>query len=295
MSLVQRFQSWWVRPPKDFEGPLWANYLGFEVVRVLLRNAWKRLGTVPVASDSTEHAAVLKRDGIIHLTNFLPPEVFAEIRSEYEKERARTPLRPHASPYILKQGHEKLRVSVGHLVPEPGTKLYALLDTHFIKHPMLTRLGATVAHEHIVSFRPPQIFVNKKEGDEFPDFNSDIYYHADVTYPGVKAFLYLSDTGTDNGAFTYAKGTHKLTWKRLWWNYRKSIEHAKNRTHGAGAPDGRAWHCMTRDEEQREGIVGTSMVGPANSVVMFNVMGFHRRGEFTSDRPREFVLAYYRT
>jgi hypothetical protein len=296
MNLVKRFSAWWERPPKDFEDPLWANYLGVAVLKALYRNARKHLGYVPVADDIAPLAKTLERDGIVLIENFLSASVFAEIRAEYEKERARVPLRPHASPYIRKLGHEKLRVSVGHLIPEPGTRLYTLLDAHFIKSDTLTRLGSTVARERITAFRPPQIFVNKKEGDEYPDLNSDIYYHADVTYPGVKAFLYLSDTGTDNGAFTYAKGTHRLSWKRLKWNYWKSIEHAKNRAGGAeGDVDGRAWHCMTRAEEQREGIVGTSMVGPANSVVMFNVMGFHRRGEFTSDRPREFVLAYYRT
>jgi hypothetical protein len=183
--------------------------------------------------------------------------------------------------------------------PKEGTKLRELLDTKLFSHPLLFELGSTVVGHRIDTFRPPQIFVNRLMGKDYPDLNSDIFYHADVSYPGVKAFYYLSDTDETNGAFTYAKGTHRITKKRLAWEYQKSIEHAKHRARVnnpriQGDETGRSWHNLTREEESAMGIKGTPMVGKANSLVVFNVMGFHRRGDFTSDKLREFVLAYYR-
>ena len=232
------------------------------------------------------------------IPDVLPEEIFKDIRAEYEKEVANVETKPLASQYIVSAGKET-RMGCKHFFPEKGTRLYELLDTHIMKSEKIRNIGSSIVRHAIDTYRDPQVFVNEIINDTAPDLNSDIYFHADVSYPGVKAFYYLSDTDEKNGAFMYAKGTHKFTWKRLKWEHRKSVEHAKNREQ-AGNPDthgdetGRWWHCMTRDEEKREGIVGTSMVGKANSLIVFNVMGFHRRGEFTSNKPREFVLGYYR-
>lgn len=295
IGLFIRIQKWRDRTPRNFTGSVLANQLGWQVARVLWLNFWRQLGSVSVADDIREHAKTLRRDGIVIIPNFLQQEVFNEIRKEFEKDVSSVPVKPLASRYITAKVN-KTKVGVQHFFPEKHTRLYSLLDTHIMKNSTLTQLGSTVVNRNFKTYREPQVFVNKKMGNEYPDLNSDIYYHADVTYPGVKAFFYLSETTTQNGVFTYAKGTHKLTLKRILWDYRKSIEVAKNKAQAGvhGDQMGRAWHCMTREEEKREEIVGTPMVGQSNSLVVFNVMGFHRRGEFLSSAAREFVMAYYR-
>lgn len=298
-TLVERIRRWWERTPPGFSGPVVANVLGWQLIRILWHHLVRGTGWFTPDARYREYADALRRDGVVLIPDFLPAEIFAEVRRAYEEARIGVPFKPLARPYVLPID-KKTRVEVAHFNPAPGSRLYALLDAHVMKSDLLRQLGSTVVGRRIATYRDPQVFVNRKASDTAPDLNSDIFYHADVSYPGVKAFLYLSDTGIDNGAFTYAKGTHRLTLKRFWWDYRKSIEHARNRARVGnkeimGDETGRLWHNMTRDEEGREGIVGTPMVGRANSVVLFNVMGFHRRGDFTSDRLREFVLAYYRT
>lgn len=297
-SFSERFSHWWYRTPRAFTGGVLVNRLGWQILRVVWFNIWRRLGFVLVLDDIAQYARALRRDGIVIIPNFLSPEVQQEIRKEFEKEAASVPIKPHASKYVLKEG-EMTRIGVGHFVPEKDTKLRALLDQHIIKNDLLARLGSTVVNHRIRTFREPQVFINKFMGEQYPDLNSDIFYHADVSYPGVKAFYYLSDTTAYNGAFTYVKGSHKLNFKRLWWDYRKSIEVAKNKKRVnnpaiLGDADGRSWHCLTREEEKRDHVVGTPMIGTAGSVVMFNVMGFHRRGEFSPGAEREFAMAYYR-
>lgn len=294
----RRAKDWWHRTPRAFTGTVLANRLGWQIVRVLWFNFWRRLGYVPVTEKSRRWAVALERDGAVVIPDFLPESIYREIRAEFEKEARDVPFKGLASKYIMpKDG--MTRVGVAHFFPKEGTRLYELLDTHLIKNEMLRELGSVMSHTRIDTFRPPQVFVNQKLGDQYPDLNSDIFYHADVSYPGVKAFYYLSDTNEENGAFRYVLGSHKLTWKRLKWEYRKSIEHAMNRRRVGnpfiqGDELGRSWHCLTRDEEKREGMVGTSMNGKANSLLVFNVMGFHRRGDFSSDKKREFALAYFR-
>lgn len=291
--MICRLKNWWNRPPQRFSGGVLINYFGWQILRIFWLNFWRRIAFYKVPKDVKSFAEVLKREGVVLIPNFLSEEVYREIRREYEKESKNVRMKPLASKYIIPSSG-KTRVAFGKFTPDQNSHLYNLLDTHLIKNEFLRRLGSTIVRHDIGSYREPQIFINKKMGDEYPDLNSDIYYHADVPYPGVKAFYYLSDTDEENGALIYAKGSHKLTLKRLALEYRKSIEFAGNIKREEGDKTGRAWHCLSREEERHEGIRGTSMAGKANSIVIFNVMGFHRRGDFGRDLLREFVLTYYR-
>lgn len=296
--LLERLARWWRRTPPSFSGPILANVLGWQVLRVLYFNLLHSLRLYVVPKGVKKEAEQLRRDGVLAVPNFLPEDVFADIVREYEQEVKKQPLRPLASKYIVPSSG-KTRVGISHFHPEEGTRLRTLLEKHLTQNRFVCDVGSSIVRHPLEAYRPPQIFMNKKMGDEYPDLNSDMYYHADVSYPGVKAYLYLVDIDETNGAFRYAKGTHKLTLKRLWWDYRKSIEHARNRARVnnreiLGDETGRSWHCMTRDEEVREGIKGVSMIGKSNTLLVFNVMGFHRRGDFSSDRPRAFAYANYR-
>lgn len=297
-GFIERFRKWRERPPKAFSGSVLANYLGWQLLRVFWLNVTRRPPFFRTPAGIKEYADILRRDGVVSIPDFLPEDIFKQIRREHEKESAGVEYKPLATPYVIPKSG-KVRVHFASFIPPENSRLYALLDEHIIKNKKLRDLGSVIVRRKIDTYRPPQVFINRKEGDEYPDLNSDIYYHADVSYPGVKAFYYLSDASKENGAFIYAKGTHKLTWGRLKWEYRKSIEHAKNRKRVGdksikGDETGRRWHCLTREEGKRMGIEGTSMEGKANSLVVFNVMGFHRRGDFSSDKPREFAHAYYR-
>jgi hypothetical protein len=53
--------------------------------------------------------------------------------------------------------------------------------------------------------------------------------HADVNYPTVKVFWYLNDVDESNAAYIYAKGSHKMSLKRLLFEYKLSVRYAKNK------------------------------------------------------------------
>ena len=100
--------------------------------------------------------------------------------------------------------------------------------------------------------------------------------HADVVYPSYKAFIYLGDVDKKSGAFHYASGTHKLTLRRIWLEYRCSVRHYLEpffKT-GNGPVD------IEKNEFAKLGIQESPQEGRAGTVVIFNTMGFHRRGDF---------------
>lgn len=45
--------------------------------------------------------------------------------------------------------------------------------------------------------------------------------HSDTFFPTIKCWLYLEDVTAENGPFQYCPGSHKLTWRRIVWEYKE--------------------------------------------------------------------------
>ncbi|MBY0518485.1 MAG: phytanoyl-CoA dioxygenase family protein [Bacteriovoracaceae bacterium] len=115
--------------------------------------------------------------------------------------------------------------------------------------------------------------------------------HCDVAYPSFKVFVYVTDTDASNGAFIYAPGSHKFSLKRLWIEYKMSIKYYVKHFKGDIKPE-----VLSEDDLKTLNIDEKSMEGKSGSVIIFNTMGFHRRGNFTnSQKPiRQVALVNYR-
>ena len=67
------------------------------------------------------------------------------------------------------------------------------------------------------SFREEEL--GKQTTDARPD-----ELHFDVSYPTIIVFLYLDDVHEKiNGPLEFVKGSHKMTWARLWMEYKMSV------------------------------------------------------------------------
>lgn len=105
--------------------------------------------------------------------------------------------------------------------------------------------------------------------------------HADTFHPTMKAWLFLQDIGPEDGPFTYVAGSNRLTLARIKWEYRKSL-------HAAATDDGYTGKGSFRIEDNELEPLGLpparSFSVPANTLVIANTCGFHRRGD-TKDGP----------
>jgi hypothetical protein len=105
--------------------------------------------------------------------------------------------------------------------------------------------------------------------------------HADTFHPCVKAWLYIDDVTEANGPFVYVPGSQRLTLKRLKWEYRESLKASTKRE--SGREVARYWDGSFRVTEADLREMGcaapVSMKVPANTLLIGNVYGFHRRGE----------------
>jgi hypothetical protein len=110
--------------------------------------------------------------------------------------------------------------------------------------------------------------------------------HSDTFHPAMKAWLFIDDVDARNGPFTYVPGSHRLTWARLKWEYAQSLA-------ASGAENRYASRGSLRIGERELAELGfaapVSLAVRANTLVIADTHGFHRRGEAT-ERSRRLAL-----
>ncbi len=116
--------------------------------------------------------------------------------------------------------------------------------------------------------------------------------HSDTFHATMKAWLFLDNVSHRNGPFTYVAGSHRLTWKRLVWEYKNSVT-------GSELPNSYAARGSLRVSEADLQTLGlpepTAFEVPANTLVIANTNGFHRRGAASEVSNRMELWAYSRT
>lgn len=98
--------------------------------------------------------------------------------------------------------------------------------------------------------------------------------HADTFQPTVKGWLYLEDVTEDKGPFQYVPGSHKLTWGRLKWEYKKSLDAYKSDSYSRKG----SFRAASRDLEEIGLPPRKPLVVKKNTLVVADTFGFHGRG-----------------
>ena len=247
-------------------GNYWLNLCGLHVVRVVVAQLLFRFRLLLLAPlvPKADRRDFLK-NGFVLKEGFLPPEQFARLSQELQHYEG--DVREFVEGTTLTQ-----RTFMTHSVREQTPELDAL-----VHNPRLDRLMRYCSSKN----RPPLFYVenlcNHANVTPRPDPQRDM--HADTFHPCVKAWLYIDAVDDRNGPYIYVPGSHRLNWRRLKWEYRQSLEACKR---GADRAPGRYWDGSFRvtDGELAEmGFTPRKFCVPANTLLIGNVYGFHRRGE----------------
>jgi hypothetical protein len=265
------------------EGSVLANRAGLQFARIAAMNVDFARRRPPVAAELRPYVEAFHRDGAFSIEDFLPEDVFAQVKAEAEA--------------AYEAGLFKSEVVEDNSVIEESLKVKKARDRFPItwkqvaKNERLAALAAAVVHVPEVSGLTVEVSYMHKSADAPPPSRlaGTNYIHADVHYPSTKAWLLLDDVDAHNGAFVYAKGSQRLTLARLAYEYDASVRVAKSKRDGTlrtSIPYGFV-RKPTERQLERMGIRETVMGGRPNTLVVASVMGFHRRGEFDEGRWRK--------
>ncbi|MBV9510182.1 MAG: phytanoyl-CoA dioxygenase family protein [Caulobacteraceae bacterium] len=253
------------------------NRMGLHVARMKLAAAMadhrrRRLAGLVCPAEAEAFA----RDGFILKPNYLPPDVFAALRREALDLRA--PARQMAQGDAITR-----RIALDRAAVRDLPQLRRLIDDQDwlgrIRYVGASRLAPLTYIQTIFSQ------VRKSP----PDPQTEL--HADTFHSSVKAWLFLTDVGEDDGAFCYVPGSHRLTPARLDWERRTSITARDNPIFQAarGSPRIKA-HELTSLGLPDPKLFAVS----ANTLVVADTLGFHARGLSARPTVRVEIWAYGR-
>ncbi len=258
-------------PPLNI-GPRLLNLLGLQVLRTLFANAF-RIRRAPRMRLGNAYQD-LQRDGIAIVPDFLSPSEFEEFRTACQQiaeasADKRVPVRTLDGKVI----HD-----ISLLVR--SEKIHQRLATD----PRIHDLVASVTGRKVNKAPTVTLWMTQLVPDASTQglgFTSTNYLHPDVHYPSVKVWLALKDMDRNNGAYEYVRGGHKLNLKRLALEYKQSL---KGKTYGG----------LTDQEAKDLGLSSVPVEAKANTLIISNQMGYHKRGYSQDERQRLLLHVDFR-
>lgn len=127
-----------------------------------------------------------------------------------------------------------------------------------------------------------------KRGNGKPD--PQVIAHADTFHSSMKAWLFLEDVRVGQGAFSYVRGSHRLTPERLAWHHHvaNSLEVRDRLTRrGSFRASQAELHEMGLGEPEEIAV-------KANTLIVADTFGFHARGPSGPNLSRVEIWAYSR-
>lgn len=295
LPVVQKF----THSPPYFSGSVTANRLGLQVLRVLGKHAIWRVRSRPVPSAIREYVDVLLRDGVVVIPNFLSPDQYAEVLEDFHRIEPELSFRPVPHYAHMKQLEHGRLHNASHGV-NADARLKAM-RRYLAENQRLISIVSAVAHVRTKTIGNATVDVYKLVDNTAPDNDVETVMHADLHSPTLKAFYYLNDVDETNGAFVYAKGSARITLARLRHEYDISVRQARLKR---GDTDFPPEALAVRGPNKRNavlphharamGLTETAIAGKANTLVIANNVGFHRRGDFSSSVPRRTVMINFR-
>ncbi len=257
------------------------NRLGLHRARVKTAMAlgtfrrWQRPGTL------TRAECELRDNGVAIVSDFLPEQDFQSLYKEVSEAAA---IAHDATPYPepTERGFGKERRHDWGFDRFDGSTLNRFIDPgplarQFARHPALRGL-TRVATGRSFDPRRGSIYESVSHEDRGnPDIQRD--FHRDTFFNAVKFWYFLEPVRDEDGPFVYVPTSHKLTSARLAWEDARAAAAVEASCAGDTGGMGGAFR-ISRSEIAQLGLPDPlTYAVPANTLVIANVFGFHRRGD----------------
>lgn len=220
--------------------------------------------------------AALDRDGFVLKSDYLPESAFRALRDEA--------LALAAPAREMIQGDaitRRIALDARVLAQSPGLRAFAQ-DPRWLG---LVRYAGASALE-------PITYIQTIFSRVVPNaLDPQTHLHADTFHPTVKAWFFLTDVAADDGPFTYVPGSHRVTAERLQWERAVSIR-------ARASADNETQEGSFRVAEDELPALRLppprAFAVPANTLIVADTMGFHKRGRSTRPSVRVELWAYGR-
>lgn len=256
------------------------NKLGAPVIRNILTNSLINLRRYKNCKPKNDLEFELIKNGIIVIPNFLPIDEFKNLKKEFDV-------------LISKKSNEDRNFK--------GVKSSEIRNHEFEEFPAMQKLrndkrlnrlicvGEGLRQVKIKSF----LIENTKFGSlEHQRQDHNNLFHADVHFHSHKAFYYMNDVTDKHGPFTYLKQSHQNNFQRLLYEFKRG--RLSNATEFGWRLENNLKNKFLENYFSKLLKNEYKAIGPANSLVIGNVHGFHKVGDAVEGNERELIRMTFR-
>lgn len=245
-----------------------ANKLGVPVFRTLVADILIKLRRFKNCRPKNDFENQLIKNGIVVIPNFLPDEDFKELKSDFDKN-----ISSSEKVKITRKG--SMQVNIRTVDNNDFEKFPSIKK--FAQNKQLIRLISVGEGIRIVDQLKKFNLEKTIFGDPTKDTDQNVPFHADSHFHSHKVLFYMSDVTEEGGPFIYCKNSHLNNLDRLLFEFKRGqlkdahINGWRIQQH----LDKKFFNNYFSKLKEKEYKVAC----PANTLVIANVHGFHKRGE----------------
>ena len=258
-------------------GSKFLNFMGLHLIRVLAARLSAHLRWLFLSAKMPRTLRqTYQRDGFVVLPDFLGASTLEALRAEIAAYEG--PARQ------MLQGNT-------------ATQRILLDDKALGGRPALSRLAADnrlldlLKYAGAKAVRPILYIQRIRNGVRDGNADPQKKMHADTFHPTMKAWLFLEDVQEEDGPFTYVRGSHRMTWRRFKWEYKRSRVAAHIND---GYSEKGSFRASDADLAEMGLPAPEGLTAAAGTLVIANTNGFHGRGQARDGANRIEIWAYSR-
>lgn len=290
-STEKHFSAPWVGHPG-------LNRLGLHGARIALTDAALRLRRLQVrAQGAPPELAELEAEGVVVIPNALPERQFAAVREEARLLVTQAQARQPQPVQATTRGFGPKLPFVGGFDRFDGDTLNRFIDLSPETTPELMACVRSERLERVCraasgfNHQPHRFWLYLTvAGDEHRNPDPQRALHRDTFHSAIKLWLFLEDVEEADGPFQYVARSHRMTAARYRWELARAREAAAPGRGGGGSFRIDTQELAALDLEQPR-----SYPVPANTLIVADVRGFHRRGPAKLGATRLALYANLRT